>query len=95
MTEANIKHLANVFAKGYAAGIEASMPRWIPVTERLPPIGQYALVLVGGVWFKGQLCPEGWTVYNVHGYQGGKLIRPVTHWMQEKTFLPSPPNTQL
>ena len=72
-------------------GLRKQLPRWIPVTERMPERG----VPVLG-WYKDNpfsaYCPEvvawngsGWVFIYAHRY-----VTDVTHWMQ----LPEPPEVE-
>jgi hypothetical protein len=86
---------------GFAEGMAAAKPVWIPVTERLPESKEKVLVYGGRteIWFNGTKQPmpsihtgylrglgEGWFSWDHHDY-----ICDVTHWMP----LPEPPKEML
>lgn len=104
MTEQEIKEAANAYIQrflgngskiigrnAFAAGADASRPKWIPTTEQMPPERVPVIVFIpdqGGyigsaIWEK----VEGW----YENYENVLIGSEVTHWMP----LPSPPNTQL
>ena len=68
-------------AQTYIKQLEAQVPRWIPVTERLPEDGKDVLVLIRGIVDVGLHSAQyGWETYTM-GTVG------ITHWMP----LPEPP----
>jgi len=61
------------------------IPRWIPVTERLPEIGQRTLVRCNGQTFVGTFCSVPYeSGEGAHAYWDGDecdTYLNVTHWM--------------
>ena len=57
-----------------------SHTKWIPITNTLPEIGKYVLVLIGNTWFKGRLMNNGWAVTFADGEKLASEPRPVTHF---------------
>lgn len=71
------------------AGLEAKVPRWIPVTERLPENGVPVLVNYIGNNY-GKYHPDAiavWTDYGCFWWEGSledcyaEVAMPITHWM--------------
>lgn len=61
--------------------LEAQVPRWVPVTERLPEDGKDVLVLIRGIVDVGfHFAQYGWETYTMRTVG-------ITHWMP----LPEPP----
>ena len=60
-----------------------SVPRWIPVTERLPEVGGYLVSILGVSTDCAIRTPLGWMLYG----ETSPTAR-VTHWM------PLPPSPQ-
>ena len=40
----DITHVGDDLARAYEQGVEDGKPKWIPVTERLPEVGEFVLV---------------------------------------------------
>lgn len=67
-------------------------PRWIPVTERLPEVGEVALVWDGTFRKVARLGKWGWhEEYLPNDENGGAFVNGVTHWMP----LPEPPEVEV
>lgn len=65
----------------YIKQLEAQVPRWIPVIERLPEDGKDVLVLIRGIVDVGfHFAQYGWETYTMRTVG-------ITHWMP----LPEPP----
>lgn len=63
---------------GYVAGWEAVEPKWIPVTESVPPVGQLVVMLVGNIMFLGSVNEAGeWVTINL----SDSVIGNVSHWL--------------
>ncbi len=71
------------------AGLEAKVPRWIPVEERLPENGVPVLVNYIGNNY-GKYHPDAiavWTDYGCFWWEGSledcyaEVAMPITHWM--------------
>ena len=80
------------------AELEAKVPRWIPVTERLPENGVPVFVNYIGS-NDGKYHPDAtavWTDYGCFWWEGSledcdaEVAVPITHWMP----LPEPPETE-
>ena len=104
MAEENIDitHIGDDLAKAYEKGYEDGKPRWIPVSETLPKVGENVLVIsYGRVCFAKLILTKGDNGYPTFVLQDGLNNKPVlettthnehtenriTHWMP----LPEPP----
>jgi hypothetical protein len=73
------------FMAGFKAAQEQLKPEWVPVSERLPEIGQYVQAAIkGGVLLYSCVLEKNNTWY---GYGYAQPETRITHWMP----LPAPP----
>jgi hypothetical protein len=76
--------------EGELADAQSKVPRWIPVSERLPEHEDTVLLYVedyGGWITLGQRSGDGWYVNEAAEGGGPKPLDRFTHWMP----LPEPP----
>ena len=84
-----LQDVKEFYALAEAALREQEERRWIPVTERLPEIGQKCLIANREIVVRGWLRPDGvWkTGVSSDDIWSKFSLRPPTHWMP----LPEPP----
>ena len=86
---AAVQAVSDACVLAVAALREQENLRWIPVTERLPEIGQKCLIANREIVVRGWLRPDGvWkTGVSSDGIWSNFSLYPPTHWMP----LPKPP----
>lgn len=73
----------------FTRGELVDLPRWIPVTERLPEVGVYVLIVRHAHYVEcGVLTENGW------GWSSGRLFDAVAERMTHWQPLPGPPLTR-
>lgn len=71
--------------------LEATVPRWIPVTERLPEAGKRVLCYCrANIYEVMKMRTDGDWVHNDQVYDSTYMGKFVTHWMP----LPEPPKEE-
>ena len=75
------------YDKGYRDGEAAAMPKWIPVTERMPAVRQRVLVYCESKTIKKHVTACTYMGGYLGAEQFSRHVRNVTHWMP----LPEPP----
>ena len=73
------------------AEAKSRVPRWIPVSERLPEDVQHVLVVVFGIVKQAIFDPKKKKLFTICGQQWERknFAENITHWMP----LPEPPET--
>ena len=81
---------------GYDAGRDENMPRWIPVTERLPEKNQIVVVVQRGkTWDYGQFRGLDYLGNDVRKWTWkNNTTKTVDYWMPKKSALPEPPKEE-
>ena len=85
--EATEQAYKNGYAQGYADGKMVATPKWIPVTERLPKVGQRILVYCESKTIEKHVTACTYTGGLYGCPQFSRHVRKVTHWMP----MPEPP----
>lgn len=80
----------------YIEELQKKIPRWIPVTERLPEKNQIVVVVQHGkTWDYGRFRGLAYLGGNIHKWNWeNNTTKTVDYWMPKQSALPEPPEEE-